>query len=161
MTTNYIMYNLEEINNCKVKVLKLDNQDKQIKPKQYQMFGESPFPNIYITGMKNSGKTNLLAFIVMSIITSKTKLRIYSTTARNDNTMGKLTQKLEKYEFDYEIFDSPISDQGEDLIDKQFKEIQKEIEEDKDYAKSKWYYPKYIYIYDDMTDLLKYSKGLD
>ena len=144
--------------------MKLDNQDKKIKPKQFDMFGDAPFPNVYICGMKASGKTNLLAYIIKNLITTKTRLRIFSTTAHNDLTMSKLLEKLDKYEFEYELFDSPIDKTGIDLIDVQYEQIQKEIEEDKnreEYAKSKWFYPQYIYVYDDMTDLLKYSKGFD
>jgi DNA helicase HerA-like ATPase len=62
------------------------------------MFGRAPFPNIYICSMKGGGKTNLIAFIIKQIITSKTKVRIFSTTAHNDMTMKKLLEKLDKYE---------------------------------------------------------------
>lgn len=72
------------------------------------MFGKCPFPNIYICSQKGGGKTNLISFIIKNIVTSKTKLRIFSTTAHNDLTMKKLLEKLDWYEFEYEIFDSPI-----------------------------------------------------
>lgn len=154
-------YSTCEINNIKVKKLKLDNDDKKIKPKQFDMFGRAPFPNIYICSMKGGGKTNLIAFIIKQIITSKTKVRIFSTTAHNDMTMKKLLEKLDKYEFSYEIFESPY-DGKKDLIEDQYIEIEKEVQQkEQEINKSEWYYPLYIYVYDDMTDLLKFSKGFD
>ncbi len=145
-----------------VKAMKLDNQDKKIKQKQQEMFGNNIYPNIYICSQKGGGKTNLVAHIIKNLITSKTKIRIFSTTAYNDLTMKKLLEKLDKYEFEYEIFDSPIDKDGTDLIDKQFEETQKLVEnEEEEYKKSKWYYPLYINVFDDMTSLLLKSKGFD
>ena len=153
----------QKINDLKVSRMKLDNDNKQVKEKQYEMFGSQPFPNIYLTSMKGGGKTNLIAFIVKNLITSKTKLRIFSTTAHNDLTMKALLKKLDKYEFSYEIYENPFKN-GVDILDEQFKQIQAQIDEPnnkEEYAKSKWAYPTYIYIYDDMTSLLRNSKGFD
>ena len=73
----------QKINDLKVSRMKLDNDNKQVKEKQYEMFGSQPFPNIYLTSMKGGGKTNLIAFIVKNLITSKTKLQRVISRNRN------------------------------------------------------------------------------
>lgn len=161
---SYENYKLQPINDIKVTAMKLDTNNKIVKDKQKQLFGDAPFPNIYLCAMKGGGKTNLLAFIIKNLITTKTKLRIFSTTAYNDLTMKKLLEKLDKYGFEYEIFDTPFDKEGNDIIDKQYSEILKQQNEDSykiEWEKSKFYYPYYIYVYDDMCDLLRYSKGFD
>ena len=144
-----------KINDFKIKPLKLIDDNKKIK--HDELFKDA-YPNVFISSQKNSGKSTLIYNIVKEIaLINKTKIYIFSTTYNNDNTTIEALRKYDKYKINYEIHDD-LND-----LDDVFNNIDSNLDlVIGKYNKSKYRYPLYILIFDDMPkDQLRNNKTLE
>ena len=154
---------MQKINNIKIQVLKNKQKDKKFMHKD--IFNEQ-FPFIYLSSKKNSGKSNLIYNILIHmLLPKKTKIYLFSKTFENDQTTIDMIKKIEKYN-EIEFYDDLQyeNQQGEyykNILDKLIDDIKLDIKENKDKIKKLNYvYPKYIFIFDDFSELLK-DKSLE
>lgn len=154
---------MQKINNIKIQVLKNKQKDKKFMHKD--IFNEL-YPCIYISSKKNSGKSNLIYNILIHmLLPKKTKIYLFSKTFENDQTTIEMIKKIEKYN-EIEFYDDLQyeNQQGEyykNILDKLIDDIKLDIKENKDKIKKLNYvYPKYIFIFDDFSELLK-DKSLE
>lgn len=150
---------MNKINNINIQVLK--NKENEKPNLISEMFNNS-YPNIYIQSKKNSGKTNLIYNIIsFCAVPKKTKIYWFSKTAENDKTSLLIFEKLDKYNINYEIVDELeyIDDNGKkqkNIINKIINDVKSELDFEKDKIKrSKYLYPKYIFIFDDFSEALR------
>lgn len=151
----------KQINDIKVKPIKTLFNDKIIKHKE--MFNNA-YPNIFISSKKNSGKSTLIFNIIKycALKNGKTKVRLFSTTYDNDNTIRTALIKMDKYNIEYEVFDNlyPTKEGYNNIIDEQLDEIKEEINNNlEQLEKEKYLYPKYLYIIDDFN--IKNNKSFE
>jgi len=149
---------MEKINNIQIQVLKNKNKDKKFVHKD--LFNEH-YPFIYISSLKNSGKSNIIYNILINMaLPKKTKIYLFSKTYENDNTTINMIDKISKYN-EIELFDDLEyeNQQGEkykNILDKLINDIKQDISENKDKLKKLPYtYPRHIFIFDDFSELLK------
>ena len=148
---------MQKINNIKIQVLKNKQKDKKFIHKD--LFNEQ-FPFIFLSSKKNSGKSNLIYNILINmIIPKKTKIFLFSKTIENDQTTIDMIKKIEKYN-DIEFYDD-LQYENQNILIKLIEDIKLDIKENKEKIKKLNYvYPKYIFIFDDFSELLK-DKSLE
>ena len=151
--------NEKKINDLEIKVFKSKNDNKEILHKELINL---PYFCLFCCAKKNSGKSNIIANVVfLCAIPKFTTIRLFSTTSYSDLTTKSFLKKCDKYKVDYEIYDDIIDENNEDILDKQFKEVQEQvIELEEEYDKSKVNAPLYIYIFDDIPNILR-KKSLE
>lgn len=144
---------VEKINT--IDVIKVNNVFDKKTTKYNDMFTNCIFPNIFISSKKNWGKTSLIYTIIKHCASLKTTIRIFSTTYDNDLTMRSILKKLDKYGINYELFDSLFDEEGNDIIDTQFKEIQRLLDDEvlEKLSKQKFQWPLFIYVFDDFPGM--------
>ena len=149
---------MEKINNIKIKVLKNIQKDKPFAHKD--IFDEQ-FPFIYISSKKNSGKSMLIYNILLNMaIPKKTIIYLFSKTYENDYTQISMIDKISKYNeiqfFDDLNYDNQQGESYYNILDKLLQNIKDDISLNKEkIKKQKFSYPKYIFIFDDFSELLK------
>jgi hypothetical protein len=150
---------MNKINNINIQVLK--NKENE-KPNLISEMFNNAYPNIYIQSKKNSGKTNLIYNIIsFCAVPKKTKIYWFSKTAENDKTSLLIFEKLEKYNINYEIVDELeyFDENGKkqkNIINKIINDVKSELEFNKEkIKKSKYLYPRYIFIFDDFSEALR------
>ena len=153
----------KQINDIKVKPLKSLFDDKTIKHRE--MFNNG-YPNIFISSKKHSGKSTLIFNIIKycALKNGKTKVRLFSTTYDNDNTIRTALIKMNKYNIEYEIFDNlePTKEGYNNILDQQLDEIKEEINNNiEKLEKQKYIYPLYLFIFDDFSQYLKNNNSLE
>lgn len=182
------MLKLKKINDVKVKPIDLPKVDIcNIKGKDYF---ENLHPNILILARKNSGKTTILYNILKHCANKHTKVYIFCATMDADPSYKKILEMLDNKKIEHEEFgqikdgkvnhlDNIVEDINQQLKDeKNEKESTKEVEKkpktlkelmfgfDQDLkkmrkeAKPKKIAPKYIFVYDDISDDLR-NKSLE
>lgn len=172
-----ITYN--KINNIKIKPLKVPQIDVT-KIKGCKFF-ESLHPNVLLVARKNSGKTTVLYHILKNCANKLTKVIIFCSTVFKDPSYKLITEMFDKREIKYECFteivDGKINnikkvidemnigndDKKEEKEDKKSKKLDRlkflfcdsdSEEEEKVYVPKK-IAPKYIFIYDDISEDLR------
>lgn len=150
---------MQKINNIEITPFKSKKNNKKILHKDIINI---PFWTCFLSGKKGSGKTSTLGTLLMNTSIPKyTIIRIFSTTTGQDETMKEILKKFDKYKQEYEIYENLYDEEGNNLFEKQFKEIQNEIIElNPKLEKSKVLYPLYIYVIDDMSHILR-DKALE
>ena len=149
---------MEKINNIKIKVLKNIQKDK---PFAHKIIFNEPFPFIYISSKKNSGKSMLIYNILLNMaIPKKTTIYLFSKTYENDYTQISMIDKISKYNeiqfFDDLSYDNQQGESYVNILDKLLQNIKDDISLNKEkIKKQKFIYPRYIFIFDDFSDLLK------
>lgn len=145
---------MEKINNIEIIPFKSKKDNKKIL---HTDIINLPFWTCYLCGKKGSGKTSVIGSLLMNTSIPKyTIIRIFSTTTKQDETMKEILKKFDKYKQEYEIYENLYDEDGNNLLEKQFKEIQDEIIElTPKLEKSKVLYPLYIYVIDDMSHILR------
>lgn len=152
-----------KINDIKIDVLKT-KQDKKIN--LHQKIFDNYFPNILISSRKNSGKSNLIYNILKNVIVPKrlNKIFFFCKTFENDQTYQAMTEKLNKYNIEFEVFDDiKCIDENTGKIKNKINDVINEMKEglnfDKDkYNKSKYSYPLYVIVFDDISDCLRQGR---
>lgn len=146
---------MQKINNLIVEpVINKKFKDKLIV--HNELINNTPFYLCCIIGRKGSGKTSLLwSLLKLSCVKNKTIVRIFSSTFNIDETMINIIDKLNKYGVEVQTFDN-IYDGKINILEQQFNELKENINDMKEEFKNKKkIYSKYIYIIDDLADILK------
>lgn len=149
---------MEKINNLEVKPFINKKRQKIIK---HSDIVNIPYWCSILVGKKGSGKTSVWGNLVLHTAIPKfTIVRIFSTTLQTDETMINILKTFDKNKIEYELYDSLYNDNKENILSKQFNEIMNEVEElSKSIEKSTISPVFYIYVIDDMSDVLR-SKDL-
>lgn len=156
--------------------------DRPIKGKE--LFDEL-YPNVFLTAMKNSGKTSTIYHIIKNCATRDTTVIIFASTVYNDKSWVNIRKYLDMRKIPFEIHTAIKDEKGNhlnELVSKLAKEAeQREIEEklqkdmpatvdkkknvllfdsdddedDKPKKKSKFRSPDYIIVLDDLSEELK------
>jgi len=144
----------KKINNLEIKVFKSKNDNKKILHKELINL---PYFCLFCCAKKNSGKSNIIANVVfLSAIPKFTTIRLFSTTAYTDLTTKSFLKKCDKYKVEYEIYDDLLDNEGNDILEKQFNEVQNQVLDlEEEYENSKVHAPLYIYIFDDISNILR------
>jgi len=153
-----------KINDMKITVLKTKTASKT---HPYKYLFNHPFPNIFLNSKRGSGKTNIIFNILQNVIVPKKikKIFFFSKTFDNDETSQAIKEKLDKYKINYEVYDDIFN--IDDSTKKKYcildniieNEIKPELENDKEKIKrSKYNFPYYIFIFDDISDILRYGR---
>lgn len=157
---------MQKINDIKIDVLKT-KQDKKINLHQ-KMF-DNYFSNIFISSKKMSGKSNLIFNILKNVIVPKrlNKVFFFCKTFDNDLTYQAMTDKLDKYNIEFEVFDDikcidENTGKFKNKIDDVINEMKEGLKLDKDrYNRSKYSYPLYVICFDDISDCLRNGKSVE
>lgn len=141
----------QTINKIKIEPLVKNQQDK--RPYKYEDVFSHPFPVVYISAMRNSGKSVLLSNLIHLIADKKnTVIRLISSTVKNDSLFMGFITKIRKDGYHFEIYDNPNE------IPKQLAKIETFLEDSetrKLYDKEKYQFPLVIYAVDDARVYLK------
>lgn len=154
---------MQKINNIKIQVLKNKQKDKKFMHKD--IFNEQ-FLCLFISSKKNSGKTNLIYNILINmIIPKKTKIFLFSKTIENDQTTIDMIKKIEKYNeiefYDDLQYENKSGEYYKNILEKLIDDIKLDIKENKEKIKKlNFVYPRYVFIFDDFSELLK-DKSLE
>lgn len=149
---------MEKINNLEVKPFINKKKQKNILHKD--LINIQYWCSILV-GKKGSGKTSVWGNLILQTAIPKfTIIRIFSTTIQTDETMINILKTFEKNKIEVELYDNLYNEKKENILTKQFNEIQNEVEDlSKSIEKSTISPVFYIYIIDDMSDVLR-SKEL-
>lgn len=141
------------------------------------------YPNVFLTAMKNSGKTSTIFSIIKHAATRDTTVIIFASTVYNDKSWVNIRAFLEMKKIPFEIHTAIKDEKGNhlnDLVSKLTKEAEeREIEEkankdmpkkskvkntllcdsddeeEKPKKRSKFRSPDYIIVLDDLSEELK------
>ena len=99
----------------KLKVVKTEADYDTDRVLGKELFPEL-FANIYISGKKKSGKTQLLWNILKHCTNKSTKVMLFSATAEKDPTYKEIGKMLKSKGVDFTTFDHFIDEDGTDLL---------------------------------------------
>lgn len=109
-----------------------------------------------IIGMKGSGKTVLVDNIIQIASTKKTKVYIFSSTINFDSNWINIKNKLNKYNIEFEAYENIYDDNKNNILEQIFNNIKENVEEEKDkIKKANKYYSKFLFVIDDLAEILK------
>ena len=180
------MITIKKINNQIVRPLKI-NQEGGNKPiKGYDLFPEL-YANILICSKKKTGKTNVIAKIIKECAVPKlTTVIMFCSTIHKDRSHIEIKKFCLKSNIPYVGYTS-LKEDGVDMLETFIKSLENEDSgsedeleneeekrdlvffsesddetkiEEKHVKKSKYQYPKYIIIFDDLSNELK-TKSID
>lgn len=145
---------MEKINNLEVKPFINKNSKKIIL---HEDLIDVPYYASFLCGKKGSGKTSAWASMIFKTAIPKfTIIRIFSSTSQTDETMINVLNDFQKNKIEYELYDNIYNENKENILIKQFNEIQNEIEELSNYIKKSKVNPVfYIYVIDDLSIALR------
>ena len=172
------MTTLEEINDFTVTPLPIPPLPALEKIKGSELFGML-YKNCFICAPKNSGKTQALSNILLHTIGKKTNLIFFVATASKDSTYEALFNLLDKKKINYVVHSSIFNDNGTNVLEQlittmldqpnvprtnQTKKVETKplvslfehhIEETKKERKEKKEYPKFVFVFDDLSTELR------
>lgn len=178
------------INHVTVKPIKVIQDSNQKPPHHWELFPE-PLFNCAIISKKKSGKTTVIFHMIKKCLGKDTKVIIFCSTVEKDKNWKVILDYIENKGNTATVFTSIKDEQGNDKLSELLTELQQTeeeeeveekkpeivrpnrfdfefgfVEEGKEKAEPKprepkYYYPKYIIIFDDLSNELKspyYSK---
>jgi hypothetical protein len=172
------MTTLEDINDFKVKPLPIPPLPPLERIKGSDLFGML-YKNCFICAPKNSGKTQALSNILMHTIGKKTNLIFFVSTASKDATYEALFELLERKKINYVVHSSIFNDNGKNVLEQLITSMldqpdvprtnktvakkvepvislfENHVEEPKKERKEKKDYPKFVFVFDDLSTELR------
>jgi hypothetical protein len=178
------MIKIKRINKEIIKPLKIPDFEDKRKPRGYDLLPIA-YANVYACARKNTGKSSVIARLVMKCAGPETKVHIFCSTVHIDPTYIELGRWLDKHKIDYypstSIVDGKndlledIMMEDEDFLDEGNKDIEDEkkvpvirlldlsdIPKGKVKKKrpSKYKELRRIFIFDDLSTEIKNSRSL-
>jgi flagellar biosynthesis GTPase FlhF len=92
---------LKQLNRCEIKPIKVKLDPRPVK-------GADIFPdlygNLFLVAPTNTGKTTLLAYMLMKMVGKKTRVIVFCSTFYNDPLWGEIENMLAKKGIGVEVY---------------------------------------------------------
>jgi len=117
------------LNNKNVPKMYVPDKSKSVM-KHKDLFDIS-YPNVFICSSKNTGKTNLIYYLLTQAIDKDTEVIFFVSTINNDATYSGILDWLDKNEIEHTEFSSIFAEDGRDYLKTIVNDLKDRGEKDK------------------------------